>query len=250
MGKNKNSIDYDDDFIRENFNQYSLVELAKLLSKRQGVTITAKNLSRHINKLGLSKRQGTKVTNLKGEELDKFLKDNGYYELPGHENYVVHKDTLKFYSKREMVEKKIIKNKKDGYAIIKVIPPGSSNKDYAENLYIHVTLAKLFIPNPDPVNNIEVNHINGDKMDYSLDNLEWVTSQNNIIHARKTGLNKSNVHDNKTTDSETVATIYLDYKKDNTQSYNSIAKKYNVSPNTVKRIVCKERFKNITDDLD
>jgi hypothetical protein len=39
-----------------------------------------------------------------------------------------------------------------------------------------------------PVENsdsLEVNHIDGDKKNYSLNNLEWVTHQQNIEHARK-----------------------------------------------------------------
>ena len=51
---------------------------------------------------------------------------------------------------------------------------------------LHRLLAECFIPNPD--NKPQVNHIDGDKWNYSLDNLEWVTDQENKIHAHKSGL--------------------------------------------------------------
>lgn len=50
-----------------------------------------------------------------------------------------------------------------------------------ENKTIHRLLAQLFIPNA--YNKPEVNHINGVKSDYSLNNLEWVTRSENVKHA-------------------------------------------------------------------
>lgn len=51
----------------------------------------------------------------------------------------------------------------------------------SETKYLHRIVAEAFIPNPD--GKPTVNHINGKKQDNSLDNLEWATWQEQVIHA-------------------------------------------------------------------
>ena len=54
--------------------------------------------------------------------------------------------------------------------------------------YVHKMVAETWIDNPNRYK--EVNHINGDKNDNRVENLEWVTHSQNIRHAYRTGLNK------------------------------------------------------------
>lgn len=58
---------------------------------------------------------------------------------------------------------------------------------------IHRIVATTFIPNTDP-KKIFVNHIDGNKQNNHVSNLEWVTPSENCTHAYQTGLRPDNKH--------------------------------------------------------
>ena len=66
-----------------------------------------------------------------------------------------------------------------GYCII-----GLCMNGVPKYMSVHSVIAKTFVPNPDPINKNQVNHINGVKTDNRAENLEWVTPKENTDHAR------------------------------------------------------------------
>ena len=74
-----------------------------------------------------------------------------------------------------------------GYLKVELYKDGKSKIKY-----VHRLVAEAFIPNPDQ--KPQVNHIDGNKANNTLSNLEWVTSSENLSHACKTGLRISPMH--------------------------------------------------------
>lgn len=69
----------------------------------------------------------------------------------------------------------------DGYLRIQIWDKGKCSF-----VAIHRLVAQEYIPNPE--NKPFVNHINGNKQDNRVENLEWCTQKENIHHAFETGL--------------------------------------------------------------
>ena len=66
----------------------------------------------------------------------------------------------------------------------------STGNQQHETVYVHRLVLKAFAGSP-PTADHEANHVDGDKANNALSNLEWVTQQQNITHAVENGLQNS-----------------------------------------------------------
>lgn len=98
----------------------------------------------------------------------------------------------------------------------------------------HRLVAILFIPNPD--NKEEVNHIDGNKLNNNVWNLEWNTPMENTTHAIRTGLSNSKGSYNgmsKLTEKQVMEIRQLKGKL----MHKEIAEKYGVGRTTITMIL-------------
>lgn len=122
-----------------------------------------------------------------------------------------------------------------------------SKNGECKNFTLHRLIAKAFIPNPH--NKPEINHINGIKTDNRIDNLEWVTTKENVIHAETIGLrNKNRANGEKNGASKLTEKQVIDIRekfKTNKYTKLSLAKEYNVGQTLIGYIISRKYWKHI-----
>lgn len=100
-------------------------------------------------------------------------------EVPGYDGKyeVSNLGRVKSFNSHPYTGPKIMVNSvmRNGYARVEL----SKNKS-SKTFLVHRLIATVFIPNPD--NKRTVNHINGNKLDNRVENLEWATDKENRNH--------------------------------------------------------------------
>lgn len=127
---------------------------------------------------------------------------------------------ISFYQRPKIVKPFL---RRDGYLEYKI----ATSKNELKHLSVHRLVAKYFLPSSEKT---VVNHLDGVKTNNCYQNLEWVTSKENNIHAWENGLNSYNppkkccVIDNRT---NLVLAIF--------ESINEGAKYYSVDSSTASK---------------
>ena len=103
-------------------------------------------------------------------------------QIDGYEDYYVTKDG-RIFSKKSNKFLSLCKDK-IGYVGVCL-----SNNGFFKRMTIHRIVAKAYLENINGYK--EVNHIDGNKSNNNIDNLEWCTRSQNIKHAHKIGLRRN-----------------------------------------------------------
>ena len=143
-----------------------------------------------------------------------------------------------FITRKECILKQQIKR---GYYVVNL------NKN---SIKTYPTVHRLVMLNFNPNDNsdiMQINHIDGNKLNNHIDNLEWCTAKENTIHAYNNGLAKFKDQDGiKNTSSKlTIEQVNEIRKNGKYDSYENISKQYNVSRSTIENVLKNKTYKDI-----
>lgn len=99
----------------------------------------------------------------------------------GIQYIVTNKGMVYMYIEKYEIMKELHQSYCKGYKVVSLMP----EKGKAIQMKVHRLVAYSFIPNPK--NKPEVNHINGNRADNRVENLEWCTREENEQHKKKLG---------------------------------------------------------------
>lgn len=157
--------------------------------------------------------------------------DGKWIDIPEYEGlYYINKNGEIFSIKSNSLLKQQLKN--NGYLKVKLF----KNGDY-KFFNVHRLVAEAFIPNPNGFK--EVNHINCDKHDNSVNNLEWCDRKHNLNHSYEHGLKRrGESHGGHKLTEKEVISIRKEYVKgDREHSLHTLGEKYGVNWCTIQAIV-------------
>ena len=136
----------------------------------------------------------------------------------------------------------------------KIIKPSPNKKGYLsltlgnhKTKRVHRCVAETFIPNPH--NKTEVNHIDGNKLNNCVDNLEWVTGRENMDHGVRLGLFKTEANKISATgennNSAKLTETQVREIRNSSLPRKDLADMYGVSYGTIGDIIMRRSWKHI-----
>lgn len=171
---------------------------------------------------------------LKSDYTEAELKSFGNYKfIEGFPSYFVTKDgrvySINYRGKRGWTKQLCFKRDKIGYLAVSLWCDKSKRGKYKR---IHRIVAEAFIPNPE--NKREVNHKDGIKTNNNVENLEWMTTLENIRHGKEHKLFRSRrgnfSHRSKIKEEQVFR---IRQRINNGETLKNIAKDYNVDASAI-----------------
>ena len=131
----------------------------------------------------------------------------------------------------------------DGYRMVTLRAPGIEKK-----ARVHRLVAMAFCDGHRP--GLEVNHKNGDKTNNHADNLEWVTTQENVIHSFRLGLRVPNVMlGEKNPGAKLTENDVRDIRRHAAEPYrgmfSELARRFGVSDSTIRAVVTRKCWRHV-----
>lgn len=111
---------------------------------------------------------------------------NGFYRIPGYSRYLINLSG-EIYHREKNYFLTLNYSSRD-YVTAYACPDYNWTMQIHNSSFVHRMMALAFIEYDADVCKMDVNHINGDKHNYQLDNLEWLSRRENIEHARDNNL--------------------------------------------------------------
>lgn len=159
---------------------------------------------------------------------------NLIYNGTEYEQYMISESGEIFNKKTQKICKSHVG--KMGYVIISL---SMGKRGKVKTIRLHKALAETFIPNPN--NCTVVHHIDGDKTNYNLDNLKWVTSSENTVFHLQELSKTEDLFNNRKLKKDDVEFIRNNYPR---LSLRTLAKKFNVSKTTILKVVKNRLYVN------
>jgi len=161
----------------------------KLLEETNGVNLTAKAIKADPASITRAARNNTlfrgfywkcEIYKPQVKVVKEDVASKTWKKLPEFPLYRISRDGSAIYSERSKINMNLVVI--DGYSIAKIRNKSGKTKV----MRMHRLVALAYIPNPKrlPV----VNHKNGNKLDNSVENLEWCSYTHNALHAYASGL--------------------------------------------------------------
>jgi len=198
-----------------------------------------KNVKIRINHIG--------VNNLHKEEWRPVISYEGIYAVSclGRVKFLdkikVMPNGLLHINKKEKL--RALKTTRLGYVSVSLY--NRSNKKMKDH-FVHRLVSQAFIPNPE--NKPFINHKDGNKQNNRVDNLEWCTSSENVVHAIENGLlvvrKGSELYNAKLTE-EKVMVIKRFYRRFPKTKQRDFAKRINLCHKQLSAILKNKTWKHV-----
>ena len=131
-----------------------------------------------------------------------------------------------------------------GYEVIQLY-----NDNVGTTKTVHRLVLEAFKPHVN-MSDLEVNHMDGNKLNNHLINLEWVTGRDNILHAYDIGLRSNKGERNPHAKLSNTDVLEILQKLDKGGTHRDIALDYGVSKGCISKINVGIRWKSVKEEYE